>query len=155
MADVVSAEVRSRMMSGIRGKNTRPELLIRKGLFALGFRYRIHQKGLAGRPDLVFNKHRSVIFVNGCFWHGHDCALFKWPNSNVGFWRKKILRNRELDRLNSRALARDGWRILNVWECALKGPCRYPIEDVLTKITRWIESSGANHKQIRGKRRKK
>ena len=151
MADVVSAEVRSRMMSGIRGKNTRPELLIRKGLFALGFRYRIHHKGLPGRPDLVFHKYRSLIFVNGCFWHGHDCSLFKWPSSNVDFWRKKILRNRELDRINSLALKGQGWRILNVWECALKGPSRLPIEVVVARAAGWIKMTGPS-KEVRGRK---
>ena len=93
MADVVDRKTRSRMMSGIRGKNTRPELLIRKGLHARGFRFRLHDKRLPGKPDLVLPKYSAVIFVHGCFWHGHDCHLFKWPQSRREFWRKKITRN--------------------------------------------------------------
>jgi DNA mismatch endonuclease (patch repair protein) len=151
MADIVSSAVRSRMMSGIRGKNTQPELLIRRGLFALGYRYRIHSRSLPGKPDLVLAKHRIVVFVNGCFWHGHNCSLFKWPSSNVDFWREKITRNQELDRLNSLALKRKGWRILTVWECALKGPWRRPLENVLGDADEWTRS-GAPSKKIQGKK---
>ena len=110
MADVVSAEVRSRMMAGIRGKNTKPEMIIRRGLHARGFRYLLHDKRLPGKPDLVLPKHRAVIFVNGCFWHGHDCPLFKWPKTRKGFWRTKIARNRENDESAVIALRRSGWR---------------------------------------------
>ena len=152
MVDVVSADVRSRMMSGIRGKNTRPEIIIRKGLFGLGLRYRIHGKGLPGKPDLVFRKYKSVVFVDGCFWHGHNCPLFKWPSSNVDFWRKKILRNRELDRLNSRNLKSQGWRIFRIWECALKGPSRRPTEEVVTRTASWIRT-GAPSNEMRGRKR--
>jgi DNA mismatch endonuclease (patch repair protein) len=151
MADVVPVDVRSRMMSGIRGKNTRPEMLIRKGLFALGLRYRIHDKGLPGKPDLVFRKYKVVVFVDGCFWHGHNCALFKWPSSNVDFWRKKILRNRELDQLNSRSLRGQGWGIFRIWECALKGPSRRPLEEVVTRTASWIRT-GARSKEMRGRK---
>jgi DNA mismatch endonuclease, patch repair protein len=149
MADIVSSDVRSRMMSGIRGKNTRPELAIRKGLFALGFRYRIHGKRLPGKPDLVLSKYRAAIFVNGCFWHGHDCPLFKWPSSNVDFWRNKILRNRELDRISSQALKHLGWRVLKVWECALKGPSRRPPGEVVSLAAKWIDSD-LQTKELRG-----
>jgi DNA mismatch endonuclease (patch repair protein) len=152
MADIVSAVVRSRMMSGIRGKNTRPELLIRKGLFAMGFRYRIHGKKLPGKPDLVLSRYNAVIFVNGCFWHGHDCSLFRWPGSNVSFWRTKILRNRELDKINSLSLSREGWRVLRVWECALKGPSRRPLEEVASIAAKWIRGRTCS-REIRGKRR--
>lgn len=151
MVDVVPADVRSRMMSGIRGKNTRPEMLIRKGLFALGLRYRVHGKGLPGRPDLVFHKYKSVVFVDGCFWHGHDCPLFKWPSSNVDFWRNKILRNRELDRVNSKSLKSQGWRIFRIWECALKGPSKRPLEEVVTRTASWIRT-GAPSNELRGRR---
>ena len=121
MTDVVSPQVRSRMMSGIRGKNTRPELLIRRRLHRLGYRYRLHSSKLPGKPDLVFPRYRAVIFVNGCFWHGHDCHLFKWPSSRAEWWRAKITRTRATDAASRKALAQAGWRILDVWECALKG----------------------------------
>lgn len=90
MADVVTPEKRSKMMSGIQGKNTKPELTIRKGLHALGFRYRLHGKTLPGKPDLVFPKYKAVIFIHGCFWHAHHCHLFKWPSTRVDFWQEKI-----------------------------------------------------------------
>src|SRR5438876_952703 len=97
MVDIVNRKTRSRMMSGIRGTNTKPERLIRLGLSAAGFRYRLHQRNLPGRPDMVLQKHRAVIFVNGCFWHGHDCKLFRLPASNTEFWDTKIRLNRERD----------------------------------------------------------
>ena len=151
MVDIVPADVRSRMMSGIRGKNTRPEMLIRKGLFALGLRYRVHGKRLPGRPDLVFHKYKSVVLVDGCFWHGHVCPLFKWPSSNVDFWRNKILRNRELDRVNSKSLKSQGWRIFRIWECALKGPSKRPLEEVVTRTASWIRTGAASN-ELRGRR---
>ena len=125
-------------MSGIRGKDTRPEMLIRKGLHARGFRYRLHDNTLPGRPDMVFGSRSAVIFVNGCFWHGHGCHLFKWPTSHAEFWRQKILRNREKDAETVRALSMNGWRILTIWECALKGRTRFPVNDVIAKAAEWL-----------------
>lgn len=138
MTDVVSPQVRSRMMSGIRGKNTRPELLIRHSLHRLGYRYRLHRKDLPGKPDLVLPRYRAVIFVNGCFWHGHDCHLFKWPSSRADWWRAKITKTRETDAASRQALAVMGWRILDVWECALKGRTRQPLEQVIAGIDAWL-----------------
>ena len=115
MVDVVDRKTRSRMMSGIRGKNTRPELLIRKGLHARGFRFRLHDKRLPGKPDLVLPKYSAVIFVHGCFWHGHDCHLFKWPQSRREFWRKKITRNKVKDAESYVSLKKEGWYILTIW----------------------------------------
>ena len=140
MTDVVSPQVRSRMMSGIRGKNTRPELLIRRSLHRLGYRYRLHRKDLPGKPDLVLPRYRAVIFVNGCFWHGHDCHLFKWPSSRADWWRAKITKTRETDAASRQALAAMGWRILEVWECALKGRTRHPLEQVIAQIDAWLHS---------------
>jgi DNA mismatch endonuclease (patch repair protein) len=142
------------MMSGIRSKNTKPELIIRRNLFACGFRYRLHKKDLPGKPDLVLRKHRVAIFVNGCFWHQHNCQLFKWPSSNREFWRHKITRNRELDCNSVRSLKREDWRVLTIWECALKGPCKLPIADVLHKTTAFIEGKGRTL-QVRGRKRMK
>ena len=121
MADVVSSLKRSQMMAGIRGKDTRPELVVRQELFRRGFRYRLHKKGLPGKPDLVLPKYNSVIFVNGCFWHGHECHLFKWPKSNKDFWEEKISGNRVRDQRNIQLLQSAGWRVLTVWECSFKG----------------------------------
>lgn len=149
MADIVSPEVRSRMMSGIRGKNTKPELVIRRGLHGLGFRYRLHDKNLPGKPDLVFPKYRAVIFVHGCFWHGHDCHLFKWPGTRPNFWSAKIARNREVDRAAVADLKQGGWRILTIWECALKGKERLAADEVFDFAARWIQS-GEEEVSIRG-----
>ncbi len=119
MPDIVSAAVRSRMMSGIRAKNTKPEILVRKGLHGLGFRFRIHGR-LPGKPDLVLPKHEAVIFVHGCIWHGHDCPLYRLPSTRTDFWKAKIVRNQANDLKVVKALRDDGWRTLTVWECALR-----------------------------------
>jgi DNA mismatch endonuclease, patch repair protein len=140
MADIVSAAVRSRMMAGIKGKNTNPELLLRKGLHARGFRFRLHDRSLPGTPDVILPRYRAVIFAHGCFWHGHDCHLFKWPKTREEFWRTKIARNQELDAKAEATLAKTGWRYAVIWECALKGRTRLPIEDILASCADWIRS---------------
>ena len=140
MADVVDPATRSRMMSGIRGKNTKPELLVRKALHARGFRYRLHCD-LPGKPDICLPKHRAVIFVHGCFWHGHDCHLFKWPSTRPEFWRAKIGRNREVDAAAQAALLAMGWRVATVWECALKGTGKLPLEIVSQNCGSWLLGS--------------
>ena len=139
------------MMSGIRTKNTKPELLIRKGLHARGFRFRLHDKRLAGKPDLVLPKYSAVIFVHGCFWHRHDCHLFKWPKTRRGFWHKKLLRNQEKDAESYTRLKKDGWYILTIWECALKGRTRKPLDKVLDMTADWLVS-GQRNRQIQGGR---
>lgn len=149
MADIVTPEKRSLMMSGIRGKDTKPEILIRKALFARGWRYRLHDKRLPGKPDLVFPRLRAVIFVDGCFWHGHHCHLFKLPSSRIEFWTEKIGRNRERDIEVRRKLDELGWRHLTVWECALKGRTRLPIVDVIDRVVQWLES-GTDPSAIEG-----
>lgn len=128
------------MMSGIRGKNTKPELLVRKALHKRGFRYRLHCTGLPGKPDLCFPKHRAVIFVHGCFWHGHDCHLFKWPSTRPDFWRAKIARNREADATSREKLLAEGWRVGVVWECALKGRTRLPFDAVVDSLAISLQS---------------
>jgi DNA mismatch endonuclease (patch repair protein) len=120
MADVVDAATRSRMMAGIRGTDTKPELALRRGLHRRGFRYRLHARDLPGRPDMVFPRWRAALFVHGCFWHGHGCALFKWPKSNEAFWRTKIEGNRARDARKTDALKAAGWRVGAVWECVLR-----------------------------------
>jgi DNA mismatch endonuclease (patch repair protein) len=132
MADVVSPEVRSRMMSGIRGKDTKPEMIVRRGLHARGFRFRLHDKRLPGKPDLVFPKYHAVIFVHGCFWHGHGCHLFKWPKTREAFWREKIEGNQERDAEINQQLMRTGWRVIEIWECALKGKTDAELEEIVT-----------------------
>lgn len=141
MGDVVTPDVRSRMMSGIRGKNTGPELIVRRQLHELGFRYRLHVRELPGKPDLVFPRYGAVVFVHGCFWHGHDCQLFKWPTTRTSFWKAKIEGNRSTDLRNAVALRSSGWRVGIVWECALKGRGRHPEHDVAARCAQWLRSS--------------
>lgn len=107
-------------MSGIRGKDTKPEMIVRRGLHAMGFRYRLHDKRLPGKPDLVLPKYRTAIFVHGCFWHGHECHLFKWPKTRPDFWRKKIESNRTRDRSNREKIEKQGWQVIELWECELR-----------------------------------
>ena len=140
MADIVDPATRSRMMSGIRGANTKPEMIIRSGLHRAGYRFRLHDRKLPGRPDLVFPAKRAVILVNGCFWHGHDCHLFRWPANREEFWRQKIAGNIARDERNRDALLDQGWRVAEVWECRLKGKERQPSEEVLTRLARFLES---------------
>ena len=139
-ADSVTASVRSRMMAGIKGKNTKPELAIRSALHRRGFRYRLHRKDLPGKPDLVFTGWSAVIFVHGCFWHGHNCHLFRWPKSREDFWRAKIGKNIERDRKQFLTLIETGWRIGMVWECALKGKTRLPFDSVVNQCSIWLKS---------------
>jgi DNA mismatch endonuclease (patch repair protein) len=139
MADVLTPEQRRLNMSRIRGRDTKPELLLRRGLHARGLRFRLHRKDLPGRPDLVFPRFRAVVFVHGCFWHRHTCPLFKMPATRTAFWRSKINRNVTRDRTALDRLASDQWRVLTVWECALRGPARKPVEAVLDAIVRWLD----------------
>ena len=149
MADVVPPDVRSRMMAGIRGKNTKPEMILRSGLHKAGFRFRLHDRMLPGKPDIVLPGYRAVIFVHGCFWHGHGCHLFKWPKTREEFWRAKIERNRQVDAAALEALLQFGWRHGIVWECALKGRSRYLDSEVIEKCSQWIVSQ-AHSLEMRG-----
>lgn len=149
MADIVSADVRSRMMSGIKARNTKPELILRRGLHKAGFRFRLHVAEMPGKPDIVFARHRAVILAHGCFWHGHDCHLFKPPSTRPDFWLTKIERNRTVDNRVNDALAGMGWRVGVVWECALKGRARLPHQDVIERCAEWLRSEVAGL-EIRG-----
>jgi DNA mismatch endonuclease (patch repair protein) len=121
MSDVHDKLTRSYNMSQIKGKNTKPELLVRKFLFSKGFRFKLHDKNLSGKPDIILPKFGTVIFIHGCFWHGHtNCKYFVMPKTRKPFWEKKILRNKDRDIRNSQALKKLGWRIITVWECHLK-----------------------------------
>ena len=127
------------MMAGIRGKNTRPEILVRQLLHRIGFRFRLHARDLPGRPDIVLPKWRAVIQVHGCFWHGHDCHLFRLPGTRRAWWEAKIAGNRARDALARTALAELGWRQLEVWECALKGRTRLPVDGISTRLSSWLK----------------
>ncbi|MCD8287978.1 MAG: very short patch repair endonuclease [Porphyromonadaceae bacterium] len=123
--DKLTKEQRHRCMAAIKGKNTKPELLVRKFLFSRGFRYRLNHPRLPGHPDLVLRKYRTVIFVNGCFWHGHPgCKYYKFPKTNVEFWQNKIEKNQRRDAEEQRKLATMGWHCITVWECQLKPKVR-------------------------------
>ncbi len=120
MVDVHTPEARSRNMRAIRNKDTKPELLIRKALHARGYRYRLGGSGLPGHPDIVLPRYKTVIFINGCFWHGHDCKYFKLPATRTEFWAGKIKSNQERDQRSASRLLELGWTVLTVWECSLK-----------------------------------
>jgi DNA mismatch endonuclease (patch repair protein) len=131
MADNHTKEVRSMNMSHIRSKNTKPQERVRKYLFSRGLRYRKNVRKLPGCPDIVFPKYKTVVFVNGCFWHHHDCGRFVWPASNEEYWHKKIDRNVKRDKENESLLKEMGWRVLTIWECQLK---KDVAEDNLKKL---------------------
>lgn len=140
MTDVMSADKRSALMSRIRGKNTKPELLLRKHLWRAGYRYRLHPADLEGRPDLVLPKWRAIVFVHGCFWHAHGgCPYFQLPATQSEFWRTKLSRNRERDAAIVAKLSQKGWRIAIVWECAL----RADTSATGSAIVRWLKRGGA------------
>ncbi|WP_150497732.1 very short patch repair endonuclease [Roseibium aquae] len=140
MADVVRPEVRSRMMSGIKGKDTKPEVYVRKMLHAAGFGYRLHHRKLPGKPDIVLSKYRAVIFVHGCFWHGHRCHLFKLPSTRTEFWRQKISANADRDVVANQKLLDSQWRVATVWECAIKGKKRLQPAEIESVLVNWLRS---------------
>lgn len=150
MADIVSPEIRSRMMAGIKGKDTQPEMILRKGLHKLGFRYRLHDRNLPGKPDMVFPRYKAVIFAHGCFWHGHSCHLFKWPSTNEEFWHTKIERNMEVDKQSILRLQEMGWRTGIVWECALKGKYKINREEVMELCAQWLQTMDMTSIEIGG-----
>lgn len=141
MTDVVDSATRSRMMAGIQGKNTSPELLIRKALHARGFRFRIHAKHLPGKPDLVLKKYSTVIFIHGCFWHGHDCRYFKVPKTRPEFWLEKIAKNRARDLAQITVLEAEGWKVLVIWECAVRHMKKHSSTLLIDLIDDWLKSS--------------
>lgn len=151
MADIVDPAKRSEMMAGIRSKNTRPELVVRKTLHALGYRYRLHRKDLPGNPDIVLPKWKTVIFVHGCFWHGHaDCPLFRSPKSRTEFWEEKITGNRMRDAKTRESLISLGWRVVEVWECSTKGRTALSNKDLRLALDDTIKSEHRASIDIRG-----
>ena len=147
MPDTLSQIQRSHCMSSIRGKNTKPEILVRKGLHARGFRFRLHNKKLPGSPDIVLPKYGVAIMVNGCFWHGHKgCRYATKPKTNVGFWETKIARNRHRDEVTTAHLEALGWTVITVWECELRG--KSIITSRLDALAEEIHEAGVlQHKQ--------
>jgi DNA mismatch endonuclease (patch repair protein) len=149
MADIVDAAKRSQMMSGIRSRNTKPELLLRQGLTALGVRYRLHRTDLPGSPDFAFIGRKAAVFAHGCFWHGHDCHLFRIPATRADFWTSKIERNRRRDEEVLHQLGAMGWRALVVWECSTRGRCSLGKDEVALRVAEWLQKGTATS-EIRG-----
>lgn len=118
--DILTPPARSKLMGRIRSKNTKPEIAVRSALHRMGYRFRLHCKDLPGRPDIVLPRHRKIVLVQGCFWHGHMCRLASKPKSNEAYWEAKICTNRERDARNIAALAAMGWSVLELWECSIK-----------------------------------
>ncbi len=136
-------------MAAIKAVNTRPELQIRRAMHASGLRFRLHVRDLPGKPDLVFPRHHAVVFVNGCFWHHHDCHLFRWPATREEFWRAKIDRNVVNDARAELTLLENGWRVATVWECALKGRTRPDFPAAMLGLATWIKG-GEKTMTLRG-----
>jgi DNA mismatch endonuclease, patch repair protein len=143
MTDIVDPLTRSRMMSGIRDRNTKPERTIRSLLHLHGFRFRLHMKNLPGRPDIVLPKYHVAINVMGCFWHGHECETFRWPSTRRDFWRQKILANRRRDAQVFQQLRASGWRVATVWECALRGQTAWNREKLARSLSYWLKGKSA------------
>jgi len=150
VTDVLTPDQRRLNMSRIRARDTKPEMLIRRGLHARGLRYRLHDRSLPGRPDLVFSRRAVAVFVHGCFWHLHGCALSKLPSARQSFWRKKLEQNAARDLKNIEALQACGWRVLVIWECAMRGAGRLNSSEMLDVATGFITTGVSNYQEIRG-----
>ena len=138
MADVVDQATRSRMMAAIQGRNTKPEVALRRGLHRSGFRYVLHDRRLPGRPDIVFPRYQAVVFVHGCFWHRHDgCRYATTPKTRPEFWSKKFEANVARDQRNRQAVSEAGWKTAVVWECALRGP---RLDETVARVSQWLRS---------------
>jgi DNA mismatch endonuclease, patch repair protein len=148
MVDVLTPEQRQLNMSRVRGRDTKPEMTIRRGLHARGLRYRLHDKRLPGRPDLVFPRFRVAVFVHGCFWHSHGCGLSKLPATRQDFWKQKLEGNAARDLAAINTLRSLGWRVLVVWECALRGPRRMNSDDAIEWAARYIKSGSEPYSEL-------
>lgn len=148
--DVLKPEQRRLNMSRIRSRDTKPEMIVRRALHAAGYRFRLQRRDLPGRPDLVLPKWHTALFVHGCFWHHHDCHYFKMPATREDFWQEKIARNVERDYAARVALAAGGWRILIVWECALRGKWKLPPDKLLHALDNFLFASDPVFGEIRG-----
>ncbi len=137
-------------MRAVRHKDTRPELLVRKSLFARGFRYRLNVRDMSGKPDLVFPRYQAVILIHGCFWHGHGCPLFKLPDTRTAFWQKKIDSNKSRDIIDQDKLHAAGWRVAIVWECALKGRHKTALSLITDQLASWLSDSRTPFLEIAG-----
>ena len=136
-------------MASISAKDTKPELALRKSLHQRGYRYRLHVKNLPGKPDLVFHKFNAILFINGCFWHGHDCRLFRIPGTNQNYWTKKFDANRIRDGRNKRLLLDLNWRVLTVWECSMRGRDKLEPDRLISTIEDWMNGN-SRLSEVRG-----
>lgn len=151
MADTHSKEIRSMNMSHIRSVNSKPEETVRKYLFSKGLRYRKNVRSLPGTPDIVLRKYKTVVFVNGCFWHHHDCGRFVWPSSNIEYWKNKINTNVERDIANTAKLEALGWQVLTIWECRLKRKVAAEnLQDLYNKIIKNTKNDRTNQNESSG-----
>lgn len=141
MADVHDSLIRSKNMAAIKGRNTTPEIIIRKALHRRGYRYTLQNDKLPGKPDIVLPKYNAAVFVHGCFWHHHNCCFFKWPATRNEFWKEKITRNEINDHKKQNILLKSGWRIGIIWECALRGKNRLSLDIILESISSWLQSN--------------
>lgn len=141
MADVLTPEQRHNCMSSVRRENTSPELFLRSILHKAGLRYRLHDRRLRGSPDIVFPRFRAVLFVHGCYWHSHGCYKATLPRSRRKFWKEKFRQNRERDMRDVRSLCKENWRVMIVWQCALKGKESFSPDEIVNIIQRWLHSS--------------
>lgn len=144
MADIFSRKKRSEIMSKISGKDTKPEIIVRKFLFAHGFRYRKNDKRYLGKPDIVLPKYKTIVFIHGCFWHGHNCSAGKLPDTRKEFWKNKITKNIERDKKNKEMLEKDGWKVIVIWQCQLKN--KTVREKTLNNLLKKIENNSINKK---------
>lgn len=149
MADVHTKEVRSKNMGAIRNRDTQPELKVRRLLHGLGFRFRLHRRDLPGTPDLVLQKYRTVIYVHGCFFHGHDCHLFKLPVTRRVFWSEKIYANVVRDHKSVSRIRELGWRVIIVWECALKGKHKLDLQELAGALNQFLHGK-LDYREISG-----
>jgi len=150
MTDVLTVDQRSLLMSRVRQRDTKPEMVVRRGLHARGLRYRLQDRKLPGRPDLVFSRHRTAVLVHGCFWHAHGCTLSKLPGTRQDFWREKLEANVARDHKAIVGLRAAGWRVLIVWECALRGPSKLDEAKILDEAAEFIKAGKVELLEIRG-----
>jgi DNA mismatch endonuclease, patch repair protein len=142
--DTVDRQTRSRIMASVGQKDTDAEMLLRRTLHKAGLRYRLHDRSLPGTPDMVFRRYNAVVFVHGCYWHAHGCYRSTAPKTRSTFWREKFAANRSRDDKNVGLLLERGWRVLTVWECALKGKTAPPSDALFLEIKGWLESHASN-----------